>query len=213
MRITIAAGLLLSVGGFLSLSGQPAPAQPPDFDPAGFEVPDQFYTNGVQVDTWNRDDARQRIVTIWFGKNPKNSVFFRQLIAVRNDNDRDNIYYFDSVGRRYVGRYDMRREGYSLLQPEHRRERLQDIQEQWFPPPGDKPAIGDLFDPTIGLPNQDQLMMPPVTMEFPRLEQSTWEGFYTEIRSHQRKKMRLEFDGRQATYAQSDDGFRGRRDT
>ena len=188
-----------------------AVAQPPSFDPGRVNVPDQFYTNGVHIDAWNPDEAKQQIVTLWFGKNPKDSISFRQLVAICKDNQTDKIYYYDLVGRRYVGRYDMRTDKYSVLSPEHRLRNLNDIKEEWFPPRDEMPAIGDLFDPPAqGRANDDRLMEPPVTVFFPRLKGSNWEGFYTDIGAHRRRRMTLKFNGNTGSFAAQDVNVTGR---
>ena len=165
-----------------------------------FEAPDQFYTNGVQVDGWTRDDAEQQMVSFWFGKNPRGSLNYRQLIAIVKDDKPNLILYYDLVTRRFVGRYDMQLEKYSLLPPAHRLGRLEDIQESMFPPPGDKPTIGELFDPPSDGPASDeQLMMPPATMMFPRLKKSTWQGFYIDFNGN-RRKMTMSLNGNRGEY-------------
>ncbi|MHC5011447.1 MAG: hypothetical protein ACYTG6_10920 [Planctomycetota bacterium] len=191
------------------LAGASALGQPPAFDPDRLDTPDQFYTNGMRIDAWNRDEGRKQIVTFWFGKNPADSFHYQQLLAISRDEEPDKIYYFEYVGRKFVGRYDMEEEGYSLLKPEHRLEHLEQIREEWFPPPGETPAIGDLFDPPReGEPNRDRLMMPPVTMMFPRLQRSEWEGFYTD-QSCRRHRMTLRFRGDEGEYEAPEAGTRG----
>lgn len=174
-----------------------------------FDAPDQFYTNGVQVDGWTRDEGRQQMVSLWFGKNPQGSLSYRQLVAIVKDNDPSKILYYDIVARRFVGRYDMEREKYSLLPPQYRLGRLEDIRETMFPPPGDKPDIGELFDPpTNGQPSDEQLMMPPATMMFPRLQKSEWEGFYVDFGGN-RRKMKLTLNGSHGSYRATEVNVRG----
>jgi hypothetical protein len=197
------------LAALLGLVSAAADAQPP-FDPSKIDAPQQFYTDGFKIDTWKQDEALGQMVTLWFGRNPEASVSYRPMIAVRRDNNPGKILYYDPISRRFVGRYDMALGKYSLLAPEHRLGRLEDIQEEWFPPPGEKPTIGELFDPPEdGLPSQEQLMMPPVTMMFPRLENSTWKGFYTDIGGNRRRKMNLTFDGDRGSYEAPDVGLRG----
>lgn len=165
-----------------------------------YDTPDQFYTNGIQIDGWTADEANGQMVSLWFGKDPKDSVSYRQLIAIVKDNDPSKVLYYDLVAKRYVGRYDMDLGKYSLLAPENRKRRLEDIDESMFPPPGEKPAIGELFDPPAdGPPSDEQLMMPPATMKFPRLEQSTWDSHYTTANG-QRIRVNLRFDGHRGRY-------------
>lgn len=175
-----------------------------------FEAPDQFYTNGVRIDEWTRDEAQQQMVSFWFGKNPQGSLSYRQLVAIVKDDNPSLILYYDLVARRFVGRYDMELGKYSLLPPQFRFGRLEDIQESMFPPPGDKPDIGELFDPpTDGQPSTEQLMMPPVTMNFPRLKKSQWEGFYTDF-GGTRRKMTLSLNGDRGEYRAREVNVQGR---
>jgi hypothetical protein len=174
-----------------------------------FDAPDQFYTNGVQVDGWTRDENRQQMVSIWFGKNPQDSLSYRQLIAIVKDDKPNLILYYDLVARRFVGRYDMELGKYSLLPEQYRLGRLEDIQESMFPPPGEKPDIGELFDrPSDGPPSDEQLMMPPATKMFPRLKKSTWEGFYIDFNGN-RRKMTMSLDGNRGQYRSDEVNIRG----
>jgi hypothetical protein len=174
-----------------------------------FEAPDQFYTNGVQVDGWTHDDVQEQMVSFWFGKNPQGSLSYRQLIAIVKDNNPGQILYYDLVARRFVGRYDMELEKYSLLPRQFRLGRLEDIQESMFPPPGEKPQVGELFDPpNDGPPSAEQLMMPPATMVFPRLRKSTWEGFYIDFGGN-RRKMTMSLNGTRGEYRAREVDVRG----
>lgn len=174
-----------------------------------FEAPDQFYTNGVSVDGWTRDEAEQQMVSLWFGKNPQGSLSYRQLVAIVKDDNPGQILYYDLVARRYVGRYDMELEKYSLLPPQFRLGRLEDIKESMFPPPGEKPQLGELFDPpNDGPPSEEQLMMPPATMTFPRLKKSEWEGFYIDFGGN-RRKMTLSLNGNRGKYQARDVDVQG----
>jgi len=174
-----------------------------------FDAPVQFYTNGVQVDGWTRDEDRKQMISIWFGKNPQGSLSYRQLIAIVKDEDPNLIPYNDLVARRIVGRYDMQTEKNSLLPAQYRLGRLEDIQEFMFPKPGDNPDIGELFDPPVdGAPSNEQLMMPPATMMFPRLKKSTWKGFYIDFNGN-RRKMTLSLNGNQGEYESAEVNIQG----
>lgn len=198
MKSKLFAGYLLSWICGMSVLAQPQ-----------FDAPDQFYTNGVQVDGWTMDEAEQQMVSIWFGKNPQGSLSYRQLIAIVKDDNPNLILYYDLVARRFVGRYDMQLEKYSLLPDQYRLGRLEDIQESMFPPPGDKPAIGELFDPpSDGPPSDEQLMMPPATMMFPRVKKSTWDGFYIDFNGN-RRKMTMSLNGNRGEYRSAEVGVRG----
>ncbi len=167
---------------------------------AQIDAPNQFYTNGVRIDGWTRDETAGEMVSLWFGKNPKDSLSYRQLKAIIKDDTPDKILYYDLVARRFVGRYDLKLEKYSLLRPSDRKERLEDITEGLFPPAGEKPPIGELFDPPMdGQPNDDILMKPPVTMMFPELENSEWDAYYTTA-AGERIRVNVRLNGRQGTY-------------
>lgn len=164
------------------------------------EHPSQFYTNGEQVDGWSRNDDAALFSTFWLVKNPAESLSYRQQVVIMYDSDPNRLYYYDVVSERFVGRYDMELEKYSLLPPQHRKGRLQDIGESAFPPPGEKPRVSEMFDPpAAGPPNREQLMMPPATMMSPRLEESTWEAFYTDPQGN-RTRADVQFDGRGGSY-------------
>ena len=200
--------LVLGVSIWIAVAAV-ANAQPP-FDPKKIDAPEQFYTDGFKIDTWKRDENLGQMVALYFARNPKYSVSYKHLIAVRRDNNLGKIVYYNPVSRKFVGRYDMASGKYSLLAPEHRLERLEDIREEWFPPPGDKPPIGELFDPPEdGPPSDVQLLMPPATFEFPRLEKSTWKGFYTDIGSSRRRKMTMSFNGQNGKYEAPEVNIRG----
>jgi hypothetical protein len=78
-----------------------------------------------------------------------------------------------------------------------------------FPPPGEKPEIGELFDPpSDDPPNDEPLMMPPATMVFPRLKKSTWEGFYIDFGGN-RRKMTLSLNGASGEYRSREVDVRG----
>lgn len=56
------------------------------------------------------------------------------------------VYYYNPYQRRYWGRYDLEAKGYSLLEPQDRREKLAEIPETAFPKPGAMPADPDSTD-------------------------------------------------------------------
>ncbi len=82
-------------------------------------------------------------------------------------------------------------------------------QESMFPPPGEKPQVGELFDPpNDGPPSAEQLMMPPATMMFPRLRKSTWEGFYIDFGGN-RRTMTMSLNGTRGEYRAREVDVRG----
>ena len=56
------------------------------------------------------------------------------------------VYYYNPVRRVYWGRYDLEKQGYSLLAEKDRKENLSDIPESAFPEPGEMPQIPDSED-------------------------------------------------------------------
>jgi hypothetical protein len=56
------------------------------------------------------------------------------------------VYYYNPVRRVYWGRYDLEKEGYSLLEEKDRKENLNDIPESAFPPPGKMPNVPEATD-------------------------------------------------------------------
>jgi hypothetical protein len=162
--------------------------------------PDQFYTNGEKVDGWTRDTDNRLRSTFWFAKNPENSLVYRQQIVIIYDAAPTKAYYFDATTKEFVGRFDLASEQYSLLPKPFRRERLAEIAEARFPPPGPMPTIGDMFErPDGGLPSNQQTMMPPPpTTEFPRLQASSWDTNYTTAEGS-RIRARVDFQGNHGT--------------
>lgn len=78
------------------------------------------------------------------------------------------VYYYNPHARQYWGRFDCEgKEGeqYSLLKPEDRKEKLEDIPEKAFPKPGAMPEIpegvdgtksnGDKIEPIKELPTEE----------------------------------------------------------
>lgn len=56
------------------------------------------------------------------------------------------VYYYNPIRKVYWGRYDIQEAGYSMLKPEDRKEKLDDILESAFPEPGDMPPIPESTD-------------------------------------------------------------------
>lgn len=163
--------------------------------------PDQFYTNGEKTDAWTRDHEKRLRSTFWFAKNPANSLAYQQQIVIVYDSAPNKAYYFDSTTKEFIGRFDMQSENYSLLPKESRRERIEEIDESWFPRPGEMPTIGAMFErPGGGVPlNQKMMMMPPPTKEFPRLHASSWDTNYTTA-DRSRVRAKVDFNGNRGTY-------------
>lgn len=187
--------------------------------------PDQFYTNGDKTDGWSRDSEKRLRSTFWFAKNPENSLEYQQQIVIVYDEAPDKAYYFDSTTKKFIGRFYLASEQYSLLRPEYRRGRIEEIDESWFPTPSNLPTIGEMFEPppvcvqenflclieadneisptTDVLPSPVKMMMPPPTAQFPRLHESSWDTSYT-TDDGSRIRARVDFKGSRGAYRLAD---------
>lgn len=187
--------------------------------------PDQFYTNGDETDGWTRDSEKQLRSTFWFAKNPENSLEYQQQIVIVYDDAPDKAYYFDSTTKKFIGRFDLASEQYSLLRPEYRRGRIEEIDESWFPPPSNLPTIGEMFESSPVCAREDFLCLietnneisstrgvrsspikmipPPPTAQFPRLHESTWDTSYTTV-DGSRIRAHVDFKGSRGAYRLAD---------
>jgi hypothetical protein len=57
-------------------------------------------------------------------------------------------YYYNPYSKKYWGRYDLVKQGYSKLATEDQAEKITDIRDESFPPPGDMPAMPESEDGT-----------------------------------------------------------------
>lgn len=55
-------------------------------------------------------------------------------------------YYYNPAKRRYWGRYDLEKKGYSLLAEADQKEKLEDVGEKAFPAPAKMPNIPEATD-------------------------------------------------------------------
>jgi len=190
MRAIIAAFTCIVVGVANTTSGQ-----------VNLRHPEQFYTNGEKSDGWTRDVDKRLRSTFWFAKNPANSLAYQQQIVIVYDSAPNKAYYFDSTTKEFIGRFDLQSEKYSLLPNEFRRERIEEIQESWFSQPGELPTIGEMFQrPEAGGPtNQNRMMLPPPTAQFPRLHDSSWDTNY-QTADGGRIRAKVNFRGNRGTY-------------
>ncbi len=163
--------------------------------------PDQFYTNGERIDAWTAASQQRGRTTFWFARHPADSAAYRQMLAIIYDDQPDRVFYIDAATRQLVGRVDLNTDRFSLLPAEARGSRLQDIDESSFPPPGELPRVAELFEPLpAGEPaNENRLRLPPPTIEFPRLKQSSWETSYMAI-DRTRVRATLDLDNGGGTY-------------
>jgi hypothetical protein len=162
---------------------------------------DQFYTNGAALNAWTAISQQKRRTTFWFVLHPADSAAYRQMLAIIYDDRPDYVYYVDSATRLFVGRLDLNTDDFSLLPPDSRRGRLQDIPESAFPTPGDLPRVADMFEP---LPagarsNPNRMLLPPPTLQHPRLRNSTWDTCYMSA-DRFRIRSTLELENDRGTY-------------
>jgi hypothetical protein len=59
------------------------------------------------------------------------------------------VYYYNPYKQVYWGRYDFENKGYSLLKEEDRKQKLEDIDPDAFPKPGQMPPIPEAEDATV----------------------------------------------------------------
>ena len=71
------------------------------------------------------------------------------------------VYYYNPYSRRYWGRYDLEKKGYSMLADKDRKEKLTDIAESAFPEPAEMPAIPEAKD-------GERMTPPPAVPENPK---------------------------------------------
>ena len=187
---------------------------------AQLQTPDQFYSNGVKIDAWTREDSQRLKYMFWFAKKAPGDLIYRQEVVIVYDAEPDKAYYFDQKTRTFRGRWDLRTETYSLLPAKYQLSRKEDILESMFPPSGEWPTIGDLLrDPDDSLPgagrpaggppepapaaDSRKLAKMPPTVEFPDLEHSTWESTYLAPgipSGFSRVRARIVFDGANGKY-------------
>jgi hypothetical protein len=179
---------------FVVLAAQTVQAQPQ------LNHPDQFYSNGEKVNAWTTNADAKLMSTFWFVKNPKNSLNYQQMIAIVYDNEPGLIYYYGVAEKKFVGRFEIENQKYSMLKPQDRRQKKTDIPPGAFPPADEMPSVGDMLPPpTEGEANDDEMMMPPPTMQFPQFENSIWDSFYATPQG-KRVKARIVFNGNQGNY-------------
>ena len=56
------------------------------------------------------------------------------------------VYYYNPYKQVYWGRYDLEAKGYSMLADEDKKQKLEDIPDSAFPPPGEMPVIPEAED-------------------------------------------------------------------
>jgi hypothetical protein len=140
---------------------------------------DQFYVNGEGQFTWSADTKKKLRSTLWFAKNPVDGPGYRQLTVVIYDAEPSKVFYIDKAGKRLVGQLDLNTEKFSLLKGDAQKVR-QAFDTVKFPTAGELPTVAQLFEPLADgqHANENKLALPPPTLQFPRLEHSTWDTSY-----------------------------------
>jgi hypothetical protein len=162
--------------------------------------PDQFYTNGETLNAWTVNKDAGLMSTFWFVKNPQNSLQYQQQIAIVYDNEPERVYYYSLAEKKFIGRLEIKTGKYSMLAPQDRRQKRTDIPAGAFPPADDPPSVGEMFpQPAEGEASDEQMMMPPPTMQFPQLEKSEWNSFYAAPQG-KRVRAKVRFDGKEGIY-------------
>lgn len=177
--------------------------------PGQLRQPEQFYSNGEKVNGWTKGSGMR--TTFWFARYSNDDWAYRQQLVIIYDNEPNKSYYYDVGTKRFVGRFDMESDRYSLLPVAERRARRSDIDEGDFPPPGQMPTIQQMIGrDDEGPGNQSQMLLPPPTPEYPRLQTSSWDTTYTTPGLRGRVRARIDFDGDEGRYTLEGGGGVGR---
>jgi hypothetical protein len=173
--------------------------------------PDQFYTNGERINAWTAAPMQRGRTTFWFARHPIDSAAYRQMLAIVYDDQPDRVFYIDTETRLLVGRLDLRTDRFSLLPKSARRQRVQDINDNSFPTPGELPRVAELFEPLSAgeRGNANRLLLPPPTPQFPRFKNSQWETCYMSADRFQIRSI-LELENDRGSYRLQDKPGTGR---
>jgi hypothetical protein len=174
----------------------PSPAAKQSPRPARQRETDQFYANDDGQYGWTVSTRSNSRRCNWFVKNPAYRDAYRQVIVLIYDDEPDKALYLDPVDRRVIGRLELATEKFALLAPD--KQKVRGINQ--FPPAGALPNIHLMFEPLpAGEANQHYMQLPPPTLQFPRLQHSTWETCYMSADKFLIRSV-LQFDGDRGTY-------------
>ena len=158
------------------------------------QFPDQFFTNGTNIDVWLIGNGQKTIM--WFSREPGDRIVYQQSLVVVYDAEPQWAYYVDLGTRKFVGRYSFPQDKYSVLPEDARRENKSEIPEESFPEPGELPTVDQLLSKSQ---NRSKLADPPPTKNYPRLSASSWDtAYFTDQR--QRIQAKVTFDGDRGSY-------------
>jgi hypothetical protein len=168
MRFALVSTAFLTVFGLATQAAAQAP-----------RTTDQFYVNSEGAYAWTADAKKKLRSTLWFARHPLDAPTYRQLSAIIYDAAPEKVLYIDKAGRRVVGQLDLSTEKFSLLRPEAQKVN-QAFDTIKFPPGGALPTVAQMFEPQTSddRSNTKKLALPPPTLQFPRLEHSTWDTSY-----------------------------------
>ena len=91
--------------------------------------------------SWNYQPARTYYYRQYFYKPTPTYTGYDYHYCIYYPSRPTYIYYYNPVRKVYWGRYDLEKQGYSMLEEKDRKEKLDDIPEEAFPKPGEMPAI------------------------------------------------------------------------
>lgn len=195
-RATIAFTLAFAAATACVRAQAPAGSAPEQSPPARQREPDQFYANDDGQYGWTVSTRSKSRRCNWFVKNPAYHGTYRHVVVAIYDAEPDKALYLDGVERRVIGRLDLATEKFSLLPPEMQK----DIKKREFPPAGALPNIHLMFAPLpAGEANQHYMQLPPPTLQFPRLERSSWDTSYMSADKFLIRSI-VKFDGERGTY-------------
>ena len=114
----------------------------PDAQAGGYR---QYYSS------WSYHPTHRYYYTRYFYKPTPTYSTYSYHYCIHYPSQPRYVYYYNPHARVYWGRFDCEGkpgEQYSLLKPEHRKEKLEDIKEEHFPKPGPMPVIPEATDGT-----------------------------------------------------------------
>ncbi len=112
---------------------------------AGGDAPRQYYTS------WCKHSEKPYYYRWYYFKPSADDKEHRYHYAIYYPSRGKRMYLYNPHNKKFWGYYDVEAKGYSLLPPERRRERLDDIPAEAFPKPGKMPPIPDSRDGTAML--------------------------------------------------------------
>jgi hypothetical protein len=119
--------------------------------PAREDAPRQYYSN------WRKHGEKPYYYRWYYFKPAASDKEYQYHYGIYYPSRGKRVYLYNPQAKKFWGFYDMEAKGYSLLPPEKRRERIDDIPAEAFPKPGKMPPLPDSKDGTAMLPPPDDL--------------------------------------------------------